>query len=131
MLHQRIFLYQSFGFGLTFTAVARDRWIGVEIYVSDDPDKLIFDHFHAQKDVIEQEFGDSLEWEPLKDRKGCRIASRRRQVDPMDRTRWPGYFDWYLDRADRFRRVFTKRVRRLDLGALAADASSALEPETG
>ncbi len=106
-------------FSLTFSAGARDHWICVEVYCHDDADKLVFDYLEAQKEEIESEFGDALEWERLDGRKGSRIAVRWRQVDPMDREQWPDLFDWYLDRSDRLRRCFAPRIKVIDTDALA------------
>ena len=106
------------GFALTLIAGVRDRWLGAELYIHDDPDKAIIDHLMCSKDIIENEFCNELDWERLEGKKASRIAFRWREVDPMDKERWPEYFEWYLLQLNRFRDCFALRVRELDLDSL-------------
>jgi hypothetical protein len=96
----------------------------VEVWISDDADKLIFDHFHADREKYEQEFGEPLTWERLDDRKGSRIVIRRIGDDPFDENRWEEYFAWYNDKMTRFRKCFANPIKDLDLDALADAAAS-------
>ena len=106
------------GFALSLLAGGRDHWVGAEVYIHNDAEKLIFDHFAAEKDRIEQEFGSALEWERLDDKKGSRIAIRWRGIDPMDRTRWEEIFLWYWKQMQRLRGCFSWRVKALNMDAL-------------
>lgn len=106
-------------FSLTLIAGGRDQWLGAEVYFHRDPDKLIFAHFHAEKDAIEADFGGRLEWERLDENKRSRVAVRWRGVDPKDERRWPEYFAWYWEQLQKLQRCFGPRIRALDLDALA------------
>jgi Domain of unknown function (DUF4268) len=105
-------------FSLTLISAMRDKWIGAEVFLHKDEDKLIFDYFFAQRSAIESEFGSALEWERLDGQKGSRIAIRKRGVDPSDNERWPEFAAWYLDQMQRLRRCFAQRIRELDVDAL-------------
>lgn len=107
-------------FSLVVSAGGRDHWISAEVFFHNDADKLIFDHFHGQRQEIEAEFAAPLEWERLDGKKGSRVAIRVRDVDPMQRDKWPEYYAWYFDQMQRFRSCFSQRIRELDLDALAA-----------
>lgn len=116
------------GFRLTVAASQRDHWIGTEIYVRDDQDKLVFDHFHNDREAIEADFGEPLEWERLDERKASRIVIRWHGVDPGQEARWPEYMAWYLDKMNRFRTAFRDRIKAIDLEALADRAEAEGDP---
>jgi hypothetical protein len=56
-----------------------------------------------------------LDWQELPHRRDCRIAQFR-AADIDDRTKWTEQHAWLLERLQAFRRVFTDRVRALELG---------------
>ncbi|HWA23981.1 MAG TPA: DUF4268 domain-containing protein [Caulobacterales bacterium] len=105
-------------FSLTIIAGMRDQWIGAEVFLHKDEDKVIFDFFKAQQEAIEAEFGGALDWERLDGQKGSRTAVRMRNVDPSDANRWPEYAAWYGSRIVKLRQCFAKRIRDLDIEAL-------------
>ena len=114
----------SFGIGrssfnITVTANTRDNLIGAEIWIAEDADKLIFDHFHSDKERYESLFGEPLTWERLDDRKGSRIVIRQKGVNPFNEARWEEYFGWYSDRLERLRHCFAGPIKELDLAALS------------
>jgi hypothetical protein len=49
-----------------------------------DVDKSAFHALYNDKDAIEQEFGEKLEWQELLGRKASRIALYRYKVNPSD-----------------------------------------------
>ncbi len=74
-------------------------------------------HFHLleeDKASIEREVGCSLEWEKLPHRKESRIALRRPDVDPAERTDWPGQHKWMAEKLDAMYRAFSSRVKKLN-----------------
>ena len=62
--------------GLGFNYVIIQEYGIAELYVDRGEateNKRIFAHFFANKDAIETAFGESLSWEPLEDKRACRI----------------------------------------------------------
>jgi Domain of unknown function (DUF4268) len=115
------------GFTISATISTDKRRIGVELYNHNDPQKLGFKALRAQKDAIEQEFGEPLDWQELPGKKASRIAVFRYDVDPSDETQRGELHDWMLAKMDRFRKVFGDRVKVLKLdpasdGGVAEDA---------
>lgn len=108
------------GFILQVTAGGRDHWITASIVCNIDPEKLAFDQFDAEKEQIEAEVGEPLRWLRINNAKAWEINMIWRDVDPMDRERWPEYFAWYWDKMQKLRKVFTDRVRSIDFDALKA-----------
>jgi hypothetical protein len=107
------------GFHLNTTAGFRDRRLSVEIFIAHVAAKRAFDQLHADREAIETEFGAPLDWQRMDDRKGCRIAVFRIDMDPNIEAQRPSQYDWLLDQMERFSRVFTDRIRALRLDNLA------------
>ena len=103
--------------------------IGVELYNHNDADKSAFNALHAQKDAIEQEFGEPLDWQELPTKKASRIVVYKNGVDPSDEKQYPELHAWMLMKMDRFRMVFAARVRALPHGSTAASEESDEPPE--
>jgi hypothetical protein len=70
------------GFILSDTAGFRDRKLGVEIYINHRPAKTAFDLLASERQAIEAEFSGTLDWQRLDEKKACRIAVFRTDMDP-------------------------------------------------
>ena len=103
------------GFALAETAGFRDRKLGVEIYISHRAAKRAFDLLEAEREAIEDEFGGQLDWHRLNDKKGCRIAVSRTDLDPRNESQRAIQYDWFFDQMQRFSRAFRDRIRALPL----------------
>jgi len=53
--------------------------------------------------------------EELLSKRSCRIASYLNDLDPEDESDWPRQHQWLAERLNDFHRVFSQRVRALDL----------------
>jgi len=73
-----------------------------------------FELLKQQKNEIESEIGTELEWEGLPNRKESRIAIRRLDLDPTDRTDWPEQHEWIANQLEAFDTAFRPRIRELD-----------------
>lgn len=118
------------GFSLQVSAGGRDHWIAAALDCNIDPDKLVFDDFATEKIEIEAEFGEPLRWLRIDEAKAWQINLIWRDVDPMDQSRWDEYFAWYWDKMQKLRRVFSDRVRSVDVNALQARAQDAGQEAT-
>ena len=79
--------------------------LGAEIYISDN--KSIFTAFYEHKAEIEKELGFEMDWQPLPEKKACRILV----TCPGDFTDLAGdnkYFEWYCNKAITLKKVFPK-----------------------
>ncbi len=117
------------GYSLNLTAGGRDHWISASIVCTNDGDKLVYDHFFDQKSEIEADLGEEMEWHRIEDKITWDIGVSWRDIDPMNKDRWPGYFDWYWEKMQKLRAGFTQRIRSLDIGLLQeASASGGEDP---
>ncbi len=103
------------GFHINAIVNIEKQRVGVELYTGVDPSKTGFRALLADKEIIEREFGAPLEWQELPGKKAWRIAIYRNDVDPADSSQYGSLHAWTLDKMERFRKVFTARVRALSL----------------
>lgn len=101
-------------FHLSLTVHTRLQRLGCELYIRHKESKRAFAQLATDKDVIEKELGGHLEWQELPHRRDCRIIQYR-SGDVNDRQTWPDLHAWLLERAEAFYRVFSPRVKALDL----------------
>lgn len=69
--------YSGIYYGVNFAQGGRFR---AEVYIDrghPTSNKALFDALAEQKDSLEKEFGEELEWERLDDKRACRIAVYR------------------------------------------------------
>ncbi|MGH6937389.1 DUF4268 domain-containing protein [Hypericibacter sp.] len=117
------------GFGINATISSDRERIGVELYASNDLDKTAFRALYAQKEAIEKEFGEPLEWQELSGKKASRIVLYKHGVDPSEKAQYPELHAWMLTKMDRFKKVFAGRVKSLSLASTAGAEESAEPPE--
>jgi Domain of unknown function (DUF4268) len=89
--------------------------LSVELYIDHDKDagqknEAIFDALHVQKDSIEKDFGDSLEWERLDDKRACRIRKRFENGGLASPDSWPALQDAMI----RFDKVLRPRLSKIE-----------------
>ena len=101
------------GYNISATISTEKQRVGVELWISNDPDKTAFRTLLADKDNIEREFGEPLAWQELPGRKGARIVVYLHDVDPADEHERERLHEWMLSKMQRFQRVFAHRVRAL------------------
>ena len=113
------------GFVISSTISTDKKRIGVELYIANDPSKRAFKALLSQRDAVEAEFGEQLDWQELPGKKASRIALFKSQTDPSDESARPEQHAWMLSKMERFRAVFSNRIKAIKL-----DAEDAREEET-
>jgi Domain of unknown function (DUF4268) len=104
---------------LNISAGFRDRRLGAEIFIAHPAAKQAFDLLQVHREAIEKDFGAPLDWQRMDDRKGCRIAVVRTDLDPTIESERPRQYAWLLDQMERFSRAFRDRIRGLPLDTTA------------
>lgn len=99
------------GFVISSTISKEKKRIGVELFIHNDVDKAAFKSLLAQRDLIEREFGEPLEWQELPGKKGTRIVTYRFDVDPSSEGQFADLHSWMLVRMEKFKKVFAARVK--------------------
>lgn len=100
---------------ISVTISTNKQQLGVEIYNHGDVTKAIFDGLFAQKDAIEREVGEKLDWQRLDRKKATRIALFRPGEDPADSATWPQQHEWLLSRMVKFKKAFATRLKAINV----------------
>lgn len=111
--HWHTFAIGRSGVAISATFNPAKRRIGVELYLGNDATKSGIRQLESERDAIEREFGEPLDWQELPGRKASRIVVYREGVDPADEAAFEDLHAWMLARMEAFRRVFTQRVKAL------------------
>lgn len=93
---------------IALTVNGPKKEIAVEVYIPDN--KALFGCLFNQKDVIEGELGQELDWQPLPGKKASRIKLAR-SGDYTQKDLWPEYHNWMLKTAEAFKDVFGRYVK--------------------
>jgi hypothetical protein len=112
------------GFTISATISIDKKRIGVELYNHNDANKTAFRALSKDKEQIEKDFGEALEWQELPGKKATRIAIFKYDTDPADETQRDAQHNWMLAKMDRFRAVFASRVKALTLNTVIDDSTT-------
>lgn len=104
--------------GLGFNYAVTYKFGQAELYIdrgkdSDDENKRIFDELHSHKVEIEKEFGDSLRWERLEDRRASRISRRFEYAGLNDKEKWGKLQDEMIDAMIRLERSLKSHIKNI------------------
>ena len=98
------------GFAMSVWMSKRFRGLGTELYMTG---QNAIAHFHLlkeQREEIENQFGESLEWEEER----CRAFSWQEDVNPTDEDDWPNQHKWLAAKLEKFNEVFRPRIKALN-----------------
>lgn len=103
----------NFNYLILKDGAAIDMYIDVGDY---ERNKAIFDELFRNKEAIEAEFGDELEWRRLDDKRASRIVRVfKDQGSLRERENWDALQDTLIDAMIRFDSTLRKRIRKLNL----------------
>lgn len=91
-----------------------DQFIRVGISFKGPNALAHFKLLEYQKEEIEREIEQSLEWEELPGKKESRVAIRRTNVDPTDKNSWDDQHEWIRQNLEAFDAAFRQRIRSLN-----------------
>lgn len=90
-----------------------DKRIRVLLHLGGPDAKAHFNLLYRDKEAIEREIGESLDWKELPENKSSHI-NLWRDMDPTDKASWAEQHRWIMDKLEKFHRVFGPRVKQLD-----------------
>jgi hypothetical protein len=90
---------------ISLTINSRDDLFGAEIYIPDN--KELYEYLFEQKEEIEKELGEPLEWMELPNKKASRIKASV-SGSFSEQSKWQEYFDWMLKKTEKLQEVFPK-----------------------
>ena len=86
--------------------------VEVELKRSKGENKWLFDRLKQQRAELEAEFGDSLNWLRMDDRKASRIVFAR-DFDGFDESNWPDMVAWLCEHVVCLEQAFSEPLARL------------------
>ena len=97
------------------TASPSKSEIGVRLYIWNKVNaEAALAQLLSQKDEIEEEVGEPLDWAPNPDARDKTIKTTL-SADLRSREKWPEYLDWMVGRTAKFITAFSPRIKTLDL----------------
>ncbi len=103
------------GIGFNYIILKDGAGVELNIDVGDQgKNKAIFDELYSQKDNIETEFGEALNWRRLEEKRASLIAWRIYDQGNLNEPEtWPALQDMLIDTMIRFDRALRPRITRL------------------
>jgi hypothetical protein len=108
------------GINISNTANTEINKIGVRVYISNKIADIVLPQLMDDRAKIEEEIGETLMWNPYPEKRD-KIILLSRDADLTIRENWAEYLNWLVDKTIRFRKVFAKRVKQLDLSKKLED----------
>lgn len=102
------------GFLLGALIHSREEYIAVELYIDGEDAKA---HFHLLKDEreqIEEDIQQKLEWRELPSKRACRVLLRQFKVDFTNKGEWPQQHEWLQTNIEMFHKAFASRIKTLN-----------------
>jgi hypothetical protein len=91
--------------------------LSVNLQINKGDDRLaIFNLLKQDREAIESEVGGKLEWNEKPDKKRSNIILRNLDFDLKNKKEWPKQHQWMLETLEKFRAVFSSRIKTMDVG---------------
>ncbi|MCK5172654.1 MAG: DUF4268 domain-containing protein [Planctomycetes bacterium] len=106
--------------GLTFCYAFGHNGARVELYINKgakDRNKNIFDQIASSKEIIEQNFGSSLYWQRLDNKKTSRIYAAVSSTSVRDEEKWPQLQENMVETMIKFEKAIRPCIAKLEEGA--------------
>ena len=95
---------------ISLTMNTQENSVGCEIYIPDA--KELYNELFANKESIEAELKDELNWMELSMKKASRIKISK-EADISDADAWETYFKWLKEETEKFQKVFSKYIKKV------------------
>lgn len=93
---------------ISLIASPREGILGADLYIPDK--KELYQKLHNHKDQIEADLGEKGEWMELEGKKASRVRIST-AGDFDDASKWEDSFEWLLNEAEKFHKVFPKYIK--------------------
>ena len=102
--------------GMGYNYVISKKYARCEIYIDRgeyDENKKMFDYLVAKREEIETEFGGSLEWERLDDKRASRIKYENSDFNIFEKEQWDDIVGFLSDGMTRMEKAFQKHLNHI------------------
>lgn len=119
--------------GFQMTALIRtafEQRIALQLVIHKGDVKAFFHLLYQDKERVEAELGESLEWREQPDNKRSYITLYNEHFDPSDRTQWLEQYAWFHNKLEAFHKIFSHRIKTLNADDYIAEMDETEEVET-
>lgn len=102
--------------GVSFNFAISKNYGRCELYIDRgeyEENKMVFDFLHDKKDTLENEFGGSLEWERLDDKRASRIKYEKTEFNVFEKECWDDMFSFMVDGMIRLENAFKNPLKEV------------------
>lgn len=103
------------GFWISLSVNSFQKRVACELYIEGAQRMTAFDLLSAQKQQIETEIGQPLEWRRLEDKKRNRVGAYKTGLSLDNPTQRNEAKVWLVQMGEKFHRAFSQRIRTLDI----------------
>ncbi|MBL8025262.1 MAG: DUF4268 domain-containing protein [Fibrobacteres bacterium] len=103
--------------GITYTSAITRHFVRVELTISgksQEENKAIFDTLYVKRNKIESDFGDTLGWERLDDKRMSRIKFDLPNVNIFNEDDWPKMIEFLVAYVPKFEAALKKHIQELN-----------------
>jgi hypothetical protein len=104
--------------GVKFGYLIALNWGTVNVYIEigdKDRNKAFFDALYAQREAIESEMGEALDWRRLDNKRASQVGRKFEDGGLENRASWPGLIDRMIDTMIRLDKAFRPRINAIEL----------------
>ena len=109
--HWHSFKLGTSGSHLSAVIHTRENYISAEVYISDD--KYLYAGLKHNKEEIDKQFGDTLDWQDLDDSKASRIRVYKNKLRLDNEDQWEANSEWLIEKLEKLYQVFSPRIKQL------------------
>ena len=92
----------------------QNKSIAVRLYIF-GPNAATYFHLLAdQRQEIEREFDESLEWDELQGKNYSRISWSKSNRNLLDETDWQNQYEWIVTKLERFKEILSPHINKLN-----------------
>ncbi|WP_151993959.1 DUF4268 domain-containing protein [Buttiauxella massiliensis] len=94
---------------VSYNLIFSKKEIRVELWIakpSAQSNTFAFNWLYERKELIENRFGHELIWQPLPEKKSCRISFKKPINGISDEQNWPEMIDWLIESMTAFEKAF-------------------------
>lgn len=102
--------------GCAFSFTITENFVSIDLYISlfdASVNKAIFDDLFAQKEKLESQFGNKIDWQRLNDKKACRICYKNTNYNIKNISEWNKCVDFHCKHMPAFINTFKKPLKEI------------------
>jgi hypothetical protein len=113
--HWQTFAVGRSHFYIDATVNTRDSRLGIGLKIADkNHAKNFYNLLLLDKENIEAEIQEKLEWRELPDNTKSEIILFKNDINVTDKKGWNAQYDWFKTNIEKFDKIFRKRIKKLN-----------------